>query len=268
MDRLITTFSDREQDAAALAVFESQSIAFQTVSPAPGYARVGRTAVVVSAQDRMRLYERNGREFACAGWAPYRDAEHPVPGESPAEYEEDLFERADITTIETCVANPDKMRAIAAIRGDVSRALPYLNAILPDVSYNHRMPVLTFMDAYRMVSLYPQRVSVARSDDIVDTWRVLERLRCAVNQAWARRHEIEPSYTLRVKPPPLEIFKRLPGTNCRACGEATCMAFAAKVYHGQASPGQCAPVFGADAAFARLREPLSEICKGLGVNPW
>lgn len=37
----------------------------------------------------------------------------------------------------------------------------------------------------------------------------------------------------------IEILKYLPKTNCRECGEATCMAFAANVFTGQKVLGDC-----------------------------
>jgi ArsR family metal-binding transcriptional regulator len=115
-----------------------------------------------------------------------------------------------------------------------------------------------------MVSVYPHRVAVAKADEIVDAWRVLEELRCRANEAWARRSEIEPSYERREKPPALEIYKRLPRTNCGACGERACLAFAVRVWAGQLSPRQCLPVFGGE--HSDLGEALLEICRGLGVS--
>lgn len=37
----------------------------------------------------------------------------------------------------------------------------------------------------------------------------------------------------------IEIYKRLPGTNCRECGESTCMAFALKVKNAQRKMSEC-----------------------------
>lgn len=140
-------------------------------------------------------------------------------------------------------------------------------------SYNPDGPTFTFMEGYRMVALYPQRISVAKADDVVDGWRALEMIRQRVNDVWARRVSITPSCERRQKPPALEIFKRLPGTNCRACGEPTCLAFAVKVHGGDASVRGCSPVFAdlgdppkVDGEFAHLREALVEICRGLGVE--
>ncbi|MBW1765509.1 MAG: DUF3786 domain-containing protein [Deltaproteobacteria bacterium] len=38
---------------------------------------------------------------------------------------------------------------------------------------------------------------------------------------------------------PMEILKILDKSNCRECGESTCLAFAAKVFNGQLELGQC-----------------------------
>lgn len=38
-----------------------------------------------------------------------------------------------------------------------------------------------------------------------------------MNDVWARRHEIQPSTEMRERPAALEIYKRLPKTNCKQC---------------------------------------------------
>jgi ArsR family metal-binding transcriptional regulator len=119
------------------------------------------------------------------------------------------------------------------------------------------------MDGYRMVSLYPGRITIAKADEIVDAWRTLEAIRCRVNDVWARRAEIEPSDEMRERPPALEIFKRLPRTNCRACGERTCLAFAVRVWMGELTASKCLPVF--QGEFSHLKDALVEICLGLGA---
>ena len=143
-----------------------------------------------------------------------------MPQESPREGAEELLPRIAIVVLAPCVADPEKLRLIAHLEGDAGEALPFLNAELQKASYTAKLPVLTYMDGHRMVSLFRDRVAIAKADDIVDAWASLERLRCTVNDVWSRRDEIEPSFELRQRPPALEIYKRLPGTNCRECGEA------------------------------------------------
>jgi ArsR family metal-binding transcriptional regulator len=89
-------------------------------------------------------------------------------------------------------------------------------------------------------------------------------VRGLVNDAWERRAHIRPSFELRQRPSALEIYKRLPQTNCKACGQATCMAFAWAVWRGEAEPRQCAPVF--DGERGDLKEALVTICSGLGIE--
>jgi ArsR family metal-binding transcriptional regulator len=138
-----------------------------------------------------------------------------------------------------------------------------LNAEMRQGSFNADAAIFTFMDGYRMVSLYAQRIALAKADDLVDAWRALEAIRRRVNETWARRGQIEPSYEKRAKPPALEIYFRLPRTNCRACGQKTCMAFAMHLWGGQAKPSQCRPIF--DGDHQHLRPALAQICAGLGL---
>ena len=105
-----------------------------------------------------------------------------------------------------------------------------------------------------------------RNSAIVDAWLTLERLRQLVELTWADRGRIVPSFETRKKPPALEIYKRLPGTNCGQCGLATYLALAMQAWMGTASPGLCRPVFDENGSFVHLKEPLLEICAGMGIS--
>jgi ArsR family metal-binding transcriptional regulator len=54
----------------------------------------------------------------------------------------------------------------------------------------------------------------------------------------------------------MEILKQLPRTNCRECGEVTCMAFAAKLAKAEVPLEDCKPLFAEKYAqnLASLRE--------------
>jgi len=60
-----------------------------------------------------------------------------------------------------------------------------------------------------------------------------------VNETYANREHIKPTYTSRSIPRPLDIFKLLPGKNCKECGEATCMAFALKLVNDEVELNRC-----------------------------
>jgi ArsR family metal-binding transcriptional regulator len=52
---------------------------------------------------------------------------------------------------------------------------------------------------------------------------LLAAVRDLLNQTWTRRDEIQPRSEGRNVPRPLDVYELLPRTNCRACGEATCI---------------------------------------------
>ena len=262
---VITTFPNRDEFRRAQSCLDGCALAYEVVSPDPGYARVGAPALVAEAETRAALADGSGEPGICAGFVDYRPAGIRVPAEPPRGFEEDVFGDAAVVVLAPCVADATKIRLIAHTSRDMSQAFPYLNAEMREASYNAKGPTFTFMDQYRMISMYPQRIAVAKADDIVDGWRTLEMIRCRVNDAWARRAEIEPCYEMREKPPALEIFKRLPKTNCGACGELTCLAFAVRVYNGEVSVTKCLPVF--QGEFGHLKDALVEICMGLGAAP-
>jgi len=262
MAKVATTFAQRCKFEKARRALDEPSLPYEVVSPDPGYARVGVPSLAMEAETRIALAHRDN-EFVCSGWVDYRPARIEPPPDDPPAFADDVFGRAAIMVLAPCVADPAKIRLIAHIAGDLTDVFAYMNAEMQRASYNQNGPTFTFMDKYRMISLYPRRITVAKADEIVDAWRVPGMIRVRANQTWARRDEIEPSCEMRKKPPVLEILKRLPMTNCRQCGEETCMAFACGVHAGMAPPSACKGVF--EGEYAHLGEPLLEICRGLGV---
>jgi len=74
-------------------------------------------------------------------------------------------------------------------------------------------------------------------------------------------------------PGPLEIYPLLPGTNCKECGEANCMAFATKMAEHTVKLKACNPLF-AESKYAKkleklqvlVRPPVREVVIGVGEN--
>jgi len=260
----LTTFTDRCEFERAAALFDALRIEHTLISPAPAYARVGCPAIVLADEGKALFLDDAGADILSAGWVDYRPPAQAVPSEPPQEFAEDIVGRLAIVVLAPCVADLDRLRLTAHLSGDVADVLPYLNTEMPQGSYVAKLPVFTFMDGHRMVSLFRDRVGIAKADDIVDAWASLERLRCLANDVWARRDAITPSLELRRRPPALEVYKRLPGTNCKACGEPTCTAFAWAVWRGDADPELCLPVFEGDRG--DLKDALLSICSGLGLG--
>jgi len=71
---------------------------------------------------------------------------------------------------------------------------------------------------------------------------------------------------------PIDVYKLLPKTNCKECGEENCMAFATKVVNREVSVNNCPPLLTKEheKAYKRLKEmlkpPVKEIIVGTGDN--
>jgi ArsR family metal-binding transcriptional regulator len=264
MARFLTTFPQASEFPKAQAVLDALGLGYDVIRPEPAYARVGAPCVILDDTARMALAQHDvDHRFLCSGWVEHR-ATRAVPAESPPTHAEDIFGMAAVMVLAPCVADLSRIRITAHISGDLAAVFPYLNTEMREGSYTPGGPTFTFMDEYRMVCLYSRRITMAKADDIVDAWAVLEGIRSRVNDVWARRHTISPSYERRERPPALEIYKRLPGTNCKECGELTCLAFAAHLWQGQTTLGRCRPVFA--GTHPHLKQALIDICAGLGVT--
>jgi ArsR family metal-binding transcriptional regulator len=75
--------------------------------------------------------------------------------------------------------------------------------------------------------------------DEAEADRILERLTHQINDTWERRTEINPSFRKKPNPRILDILRLLPRTNCRECGQPTCLVFATEVSEGRRVPDDC-----------------------------
>lgn len=96
-----------------------------------------------------------------------------------------LLEEIRITFIEPCLAEAAKIRFKAEFSTDISPVLPYLNSILRNATYNHRAPTLTFTREFRLLTLYPRHLTVAKALNTTDAWQVVDWLKDLINETWA-----------------------------------------------------------------------------------
>jgi ArsR family metal-binding transcriptional regulator len=254
---IIAIFPRRSEFEKAVELLRRGGSACAEVRGPEGYAPALR-------MDRAGLacVQEAAPGITCAGWTEYRAARNPAPWQVRMDFGEDPLGEAAIMFFGPCMAVESKVRLIAHLAGDLAPVLPYLNAEMKSACYNRATPSLTFMEGYRLVTLYGQRIAIGKADGIEDGWRLLEKIRALVDETWARRAAIAPSFEMRAKPPALEIYKRLPRTNCGACGESTCMAFAVRLWMGEDQISGCTPVFGGN--YGHLKDALGEICSFLG----
>jgi len=155
-----------------------------------------------------------------------------------------LIEKYDLeVTSPPCDPGAERFNAIARLVVDISQVLPYLNATWKGAIYDHSAHILTWRMGGRAVTVQPYEIAVSRLEDRGEATTVIERLVDMINRTWERRDEIEPSTARRERLRALDVYKLLPGTNCKACGQPTCFIFANKLAAGEVELEQCTPLF-------------------------
>ena len=138
-----------------------------------------------------------------------------------------------------CNPSSQKVNALADLSEDISEVLPYLNTVLKGLQYHPDEKFLTVKRKGHVITFWSRQIAVTKLEDEKEAREVIEELKEIVNETYANRDHIKPTYTSRPIPRPLDIFKLLPGKNCKECGELTCMAFALKLINDELEWKQC-----------------------------
>jgi ArsR family metal-binding transcriptional regulator len=131
-----------------------------------------------------------------------------------------------------CNPNFQSLHCIAHLDQDIREVLPYLNAVLGGDEYYHTPPAVTFRPQGKLITVHPDRIAINALRDEDEADKILEWLKREINEVWEKREEIEPSNETRPRPQVMPVLRLLPKTNCRECGEPTCMVFAVSVTEG------------------------------------
>ena len=167
-----------------------------------------------------------------------------------------------IVFMEPCIAEPEKFRFIAELSDDVTEVMPYLNSVIKNAIYNKNIPAISYKKEFRLITIKSMKLTVAKALHSTDAYMLIDWIRDLINQTYKNRDTIEPSYELRNPPKPLDIYSWLPCTNCRQCGEPSCLAFAAKLFMGEQGIENCKPLYLNENE--KLRKALEEIADNLG----
>jgi ArsR family metal-binding transcriptional regulator len=155
-----------------------------------------------------------------------------------------LIERYDLEVFTPpCDPGAERFAARARLLVDIREVLPYLNATLRGAVYIPGAPALTWKKAGHNVAFHPYEVAVSNALDRESAQKELDGLIALVNRTWERRAEITPSFAVRRRPTPMDVYKLLPQTNCKQCGQPTCFTFALKLAAAQLKLEGCPPLF-------------------------
>lgn len=138
-----------------------------------------------------------------------------------------------------CAPGAERFAARARLKAPITDVLPYLNATLRGAVYNPAAEALTWKKAGHNIAFHAYEIATSNVEDREGAIRELQGLVDLVNRTWEGRARIAPDLESHQRPTPMAVYKLLPKTNCKACGEPTCFTFALRLAAAQVSVDGC-----------------------------
>lgn len=165
------------------------------------------------------------------------------------------LEAVSLTRTLPCLAEPGKIIVIGKPNRSLDEVLPYLATLPGIIAYNPAAGALTFRRQPGFMTLNTNDVYITQVRDTAEGLELLNALKDAINATWERRAELVAVTKPQSAPRPLDIWSLLPQTNCKQCGELTCMAFAVSLLQGNRMIEECSTLSN-DAHFTDRRAAL------------
>ncbi len=125
------------------------------------------------------------------------------------------------------------------MEGDLSSLFPYINAVAKGAQFYDKPVFIKFFLDDHLCAFYPDKGAFAPASDLAEAVAFLDRLIDYVLDIDFRKGDIRPNLRKYKPISAVDIFKLLPGSNCKYCGYATCLAYAAALSRQQASLINC-----------------------------
>lgn len=156
--------------------------------------------------------------------------------------DQDYIKNITLTHVTPCLAEPGKVIVTGKPSRSLEAVLPYLAALPNVIGFNPEALTLTFRRPRGFMTLYPTRVSITQVQDADEGLALFAALTKAINATWENRQALKPVLTRKKPLGHLDLYALLPQTNCKQCGEATCLAFAVSLITSQRTLDACTPL--------------------------
>ena len=141
-----------------------------------------------------------------------------------------------------CLAEPGKIIIVGKPNRSIIDVIPYLATLPGVIAYNPETRTLTFRRQPGFLTLNPQKIYITQVRDAEEGLELLAALKDAINATWDHRLNLKPATEKKQAPRHLDILALLPRTNCKQCGEATCLAFAVNLILHKRLLEECVPL--------------------------
>lgn len=130
---------------------------------------------------------------------------------------------------------------------DRTALYPFINSVIKGSVYSIRPVYIKFTLGEHLFLLTEKSCSMTPVANLSEALEALDKLLHFLDFIGQIRSSIIPDHQPYSPQSPIDIYRLLPGTNCRECGFLTCLAFAAALSRSATSSGRC-PYFASPVA--------------------
>lgn len=154
-----------------------------------------------------------------------------------------------------CLPGAQSVNGLASLGQDISEVIPYLNNALGGSQCTQSPPSVTFKTEGKLISVQPDLITVNGVQDETQARKIIDWMIREINETWECRDKITPHFEQLKRPSIAKLLGLLPKTNCRKCGEPTCMVFAVRLAEGAKDAAGCTEL--TEESFRNLKTYLS-----------
>jgi Uncharacterized protein conserved in archaea len=166
--------------------------------------------------------------------------------EKSVESKKDLSGSKPIDVVEVrqllpCIADKSKYRIIARLKPPLGGALKLLEPLFPRARYSEKLGALIIQKGNIIITAYSTgNVTMTMISSTDEAEQILDDIMKNINAAIEKG--ITPAPGEKVRVDHNDIYKYLPGTNCRICGEQSCYSFAIRLVGKETKLDRCTPL--------------------------
>lgn len=168
-----------------------------------------------------------------------------------------------IDCVRPSLTDPLKITLEAGLLKETGSLIRIMARLIRGGAYRPDPPVLAIEEEHRLVAISPTEIVISRANDLMDMCITLRTTVELFITAWGHRSSLEPEREPRLGISAIEVFKRLPATNCGMCNNYSCMEFAAGLMAGRCRIEQCTPLY--NGGDSRYLESLNWLLRALGL---
>jgi ArsR family metal-binding transcriptional regulator len=261
----VIIFPDPPSFENSLTFVESLGTSAAVVQPPEFCLGLVAPTIVLTGGPKTLAEELESGGVAFSGVIPYYPYSKEIrKGSRPAEKWTEVLGSLTVPSVQPSLTDPIRLRVEVVPGRSLASLIPFMARLIRGGSYRFDVPVLAFEEEHRLLAISGSRFVICRADDLVDAWVMLRSFVDLAISAWDLRSKIDPEKERRQGIGAMEIFKRLPSTDCVRCGKQNCMEFATGLFTGKFRIDQCPPLM-EDGWRARL-ESVRWLMEAIGLG--